>query len=210
MNILIYIFSGITIGLIVISILEYFESQNQSRRIALKRQELQKDILFLESKKLDAERFSSGTKASAYNFLIESLIETKTFDWDTIKSVNEQLHQILKDDQQSSPTFKINYPEELNNAITRKHGFFIGQNLIESAHNAIKHSSADYYIHLVTVELKSISIICHDNGKGYDSKEVKRGRGTQLMQESAHALNGELKISSVPGVGTETILEFPI
>lgn len=195
----------------VISILDYIEHQNQARRRALRRHELDGDILFLESKKVNIEQFSSGTKTSAYHFLIESLMEIKTIDWQNIKSVNEKFHQILtRRNQQPSPTFKINYPEDLKIAISKKDGFFIGQYLIESAHNAIHHSSADFYIHLVTMDRNSISIICHDNGKGYDPKQVKKDSGINLMLECARALNGELQISSVPEVGTKTILEFKI
>ncbi len=210
MNILIYIIIGIVIGFIVISILDYIEHQNQARRRALRKHELDRDILFLESKKVNIEQFSSGTKTSAYHFLIESLMEIKTIDWQNMKSVNEKFHQILTANQQPSPTFKINYPDDLNIAISKKDGFFIGQFFIESAHNAIKHSSADFYIHLVTMDQNSISIICHDNGKGYDPKQVKKGNGINLMQECTQTLDGELQISSVPEVGTKTILEFRI
>ncbi len=208
MNILVYIFSGVIIGLVVISIFNYFENQNQARRIALRKLKLNKDNLFLESKKPDIEKFSSGTRTSAYHFLIKSLIESKTIDWDIIISINKIFNQILTDGQQSSPNFKINYPEDLNLAISKKNAFFIGQYLIESAHNAIEHSFADFYFHLVTIEHNSVNIICHDNGQGFDPKDVKTGRGIKLMKESAHLLSGDLKISSVTSVGTKTILEF--
>ena len=210
MTIVNYIFLGIAIGLVVISILDYFESQNRAKKITLIKDELYKDNQFLENEKQNLEQFPSGVKISAYHFLINDLIEDKTINLDKIKSLNQGLHQILSVDHQQVPNFKINYPEDLSIKLTKRQGFFIGQYLLESAHNAIEHSTADFYIHLITFKKRSVSIICHDNGQGYDSIEVAKGSGIKLMHASAQSLNGDLKISSIPSVGTKITLEFNI
>ncbi|ARN78082.1 hypothetical protein BST97_08770 [Nonlabens spongiae] len=62
MTIVNYIFLGIAIGLVVISILDYFESQNRAKKITLIKDELYKDNQFLENEKQNLEQFPSGVK----------------------------------------------------------------------------------------------------------------------------------------------------
>ena len=207
MDLIVYVIPGIALGLLVISIADHYEQKVAARKSDLRKQQKHRDLSFLEQQKRSLKKVLNSQKVEAYHFLIENLIKIERVDLELMKSMNESFHRLLFKDKEAPPKFKINYPEGLDLKFTVPQAFYIGQFLIESAHNAIKHSSADFYIHLVTYENGLISIVCHDNGIGYDSATVHGGEGLIRMRMSAEFLNCKLVTSSVHGVGTKIFLE---
>ena len=80
----------------------------------------------------------------------------------------------------------------------------------ESFMNAVKHSGCS----IITIELESeknnftISVI--DDGKGFDIHTVQKGNGLENLSKRTKELNGDLKIISHSGVGTEVVILIPI
>ena len=79
----------------------------------------------------------------------------------------------------------------------------------ETLNNIIKHAQASiikiilhYNTQLLTVE------IC-DNGKGFDTNEIKYGTGLLNIKKRASILKGSLSVNSIIGTGTTVKLEIP-
>lgn len=73
----------------------------------------------------------------------------------------------------------------------------------ESLNNAIKHSKSVQIDVIVEVESNHfISIICKDNGVGFDEKLLKRINGLNHLRERANLIDFDLEILSKENVGT--------
>lgn len=83
----------------------------------------------------------------------------------------------------------------------------------EALSNARKHSQARKVQVKFEAEDGKVLVIIRDNGHGFspNNLQTRYGRhfGLQFMQERAGQLGGTLQIQSVPGKGTEVMLEVP-
>lgn len=89
----------------------------------------------------------------------------------------------------------------------RKNVFLIYK---ESLNNAVKYSGATAVIIELGVDKGMLSMRVIDNGKGFDVSTVRLGNGLNNMKARAAGVNGQLRLSSVPGNGTELIAKVPI
>jgi signal transduction histidine kinase len=80
----------------------------------------------------------------------------------------------------------------------------------EALNNARKHASARRVV--VRMELRGGGVVVSvaDDGMGFDPAVASPGYGRQSMQERAESLNGELTITSAPGLGTTVRLQVPV
>lgn len=84
----------------------------------------------------------------------------------------------------------------------------------EALSNIIKHANAT----LATVTLildededeKALYITIVDNGSGFDVSATTLGIGIIGMRERVYAFNGQMKINSTPGGGTEISIRLPV
>ena len=72
----------------------------------------------------------------------------------------------------------------------------------EMLHNAVKHAKATFIDISIEVLRKQLTLVVKDNGVGFDSEKIKRGRGLNSLQARATFLQGDLTIDSCPGNGT--------
>jgi two-component system, NarL family, sensor kinase len=83
----------------------------------------------------------------------------------------------------------------------------------EITHNTIKHAEASQLdISIESIE-KNLIITTSDNGKGFDysfEKEENTGLGLRNLLSRTDIMNGNLFIESIPGKGTNYIIEIPI
>jgi len=75
----------------------------------------------------------------------------------------------------------------------------------ESLNNIIKHSDASDAIVKIKRENDKVLIVIEDNGKGFDSANIKSGLGLVGLKERAQLLNGEFSIDSKIGEGTRIL-----
>lgn len=86
----------------------------------------------------------------------------------------------------------------------------------EGVNNALKYSEAETIKISLFHDLKKLTLIIQDNGKGFILEEVLQlddksiGSGLYNMQERAMYADGKLEIQSVPGVGTKIYVQIPI
>lgn len=89
----------------------------------------------------------------------------------------------------------------------RKNMFLIFK---ESVNNAAKYSGGTQ----VTISLKrtgsNLVLAVRDNGKGFNTQNVRNGNGLVNMTQRAASLNGTLICTSHPGEGTDVVAELPI
>jgi signal transduction histidine kinase/ligand-binding sensor domain-containing protein len=85
----------------------------------------------------------------------------------------------------------------------------------ESVNNIIKHSKASVSSLQIKRTPKEIITIIKDNGIGFNPDELTNGRGKiyfglMVINERVKILNGDLKINTNHGEGTELIFTFPL
>ena len=80
----------------------------------------------------------------------------------------------------------------------------------ELVNNALKHSNALHVNIQLVQSKKHISLTVQDDGCGFDVKTTVKGDGLQNIRNRVATFRGELDISSAPGQGTETTIEFRI
>lgn len=76
----------------------------------------------------------------------------------------------------------------------------------EALNNAAKYAQCRNVWVTIQAVHQGIRMKIRDDGLGFDPDKVKNGNGLDNMRQRAAAMNGELKISSVPGLGTEVTL----
>jgi signal transduction histidine kinase len=74
----------------------------------------------------------------------------------------------------------------------------------EMMHNVIRHAEASNVYVSMHVEKQTLYLIVRDDGRGFAvlDKDGHTGNGLRSMQQRASALNGELSLTSQPGLGT--------
>lgn len=82
----------------------------------------------------------------------------------------------------------------------------------ELLNNMVKHAEASEVHVTMNYETNKLMIAVKDNGKGFDTSEVKsaennNGLGLRNMQSRMKLINGMITIKSKPGEGTEAVIE---
>jgi len=74
----------------------------------------------------------------------------------------------------------------------------------EMMHNVIRHAEARNVYVSMHVEKQTLYLIVRDDGRGFAvlGQDSHTGNGLRSMQQRASALNGELSLTSQPGLGT--------
>jgi len=80
----------------------------------------------------------------------------------------------------------------------------------EAINNAAKYSEATKLEVGLNKATGQLRLYIRDNGRGFDTKQVKNGNGLKNMQKRAQQLEGNLTIHSQPGAGTSIVVSLPI
>jgi signal transduction histidine kinase len=73
----------------------------------------------------------------------------------------------------------------------------------------MKHAGAtEAGIQLIGKE-NNLTIMIEDNGKGFDPKNIFKGRGQKNMRARTNWLNGNFHLDSSPGHGTTICIDIP-
>ncbi|HBT20214.1 MAG TPA: histidine kinase [Peptococcaceae bacterium] len=81
----------------------------------------------------------------------------------------------------------------------------------EAVNNAVKHSKASTLRVVLETQPSMIAAIIRDDGIGFDESNIKEDSyGIKGMRERTALLNGDIKISSWPGRGTEIMVKIPV
>ena len=80
----------------------------------------------------------------------------------------------------------------------------------EQLTNILKHSEALEVQILFEVKDANLFMKIKDNGKGFDTKEKRKGIGISNMIMRAESIDGKLYINSTPGSGCSLVAMFPV
>ncbi|MEJ7559567.1 MAG: PAS domain-containing sensor histidine kinase [Pedobacter sp.] len=107
-------------------------------------------------------------------------------------------------------TFKCEF-KGLENRLPKYLEIAIYRIIQELATNLVKHADATKASLKLGISEKSISVRVEDNGKGFNTSNIKEddGIGIQSIKTKLHLLKGELEIDSTPGKGTIVSIRLP-
>lgn len=93
------------------------------------------------------------------------------------------------------------------NSLQRRNLFLL---IKEALNNIAKHSKATITTLEFKIDESRLVVIIKDNGKGFDTKSLKRGRGMGTMQSRAEELEAIFSFESTEEVGTEISVSIKI
>ena len=82
--------------------------------------------------------------------------------------------------------------------------------LQEALHNVARHSGAAHAEVSLLWEGDVIRLRVKDRGKGFDPTQISDGLGLVSMRERLRLVDGKIKVSSAPGLGTEIEVAAPV
>lgn len=74
----------------------------------------------------------------------------------------------------------------------------------------VKYSGADKALFTVKGEKNNLTLLIHDNGKGFDTHQNTEGNGLKNMKRRADEMGGQFMINSYPGKGTTIQLKVAV
>jgi two-component system, NarL family, sensor histidine kinase UhpB len=80
----------------------------------------------------------------------------------------------------------------------------------EAVNNAVKYSDTQKIEITSARQHKTLLLQIKDFGKGFATGLIKKGNGLDNMQQRAKDMGAKLQINSMPGKGTEVILQLPV
>lgn len=101
-------------------------------------------------------------------------------------------------------------PEEGFDHLLQKVALEIYRIVQEATGNALKHAQATHIKIILVREGNRIKLTIADNGKGFEQQTGKSGIGLVIIKERVENLKGVLTLSSVPGKGTDVIVEIDL
>tara|TARA_R110002012_G_scaffold322096_1_gene555355 strand:+ start:41745 stop:43829 length:2085 start_codon:yes stop_codon:yes gene_type:complete len=141
-----------------------------------------------------SHELNSSSHKKVYNFIesVKSLVEKFKTATQAIK-------------------YQFTYPKDYNwDAIDSDIKINLYRILQESIQNAVKHAQPNHiFINFDILENRVVATI-EDDGKGFDTKKLKKGIGVKNIASRLKKLNGEWIIESSLGKGTSTIIKIPL
>ncbi len=123
-------------------------------------------------------------------------------------SIRELVEKIAR-----STSMRLEYRvEDIDDAIRGNAATHLYRIVQEALNNLLKHSVAEHASFTLERDVHCIRLRLEDNGSGFDVQRalVGRGFGLKSISERAQMLGGHLEVKSVPGTGTDLIVEVPI
>lgn len=80
----------------------------------------------------------------------------------------------------------------------------------EAFANIARHARAQHMHYTQTQDEKTLTVLIHDDGQGFDTQAVRKGMGLANIQERARCLDGTAIIESEPGKGTTLRIQIPL
>jgi len=80
----------------------------------------------------------------------------------------------------------------------------------EATNNMVKYSGADKALFNIKGEKNNLTMLIHDNGKGFDTRQSTTGNGLKNMKKRADEMGAQFLIDSKPGDGTTIELRIAV
>lgn len=122
------------------------------------------------------------------------------------------LKSALKDmcDRLSRSDFSVDLcVEDMEDPVSKEVSLCLYRVAQESLNNALKHSHAPAAAVILTKLQGKFYMTIQDSGIGFDSQTSSQGLGLISMSERLRGVNGQFRLHSIPGHGTEIWVEVP-
>jgi PAS domain S-box-containing protein len=152
---------------------------------------------------------------SAIEFSRNAVNQLRPVALDTIGLV-PSLETLIEDIRKSSKKVSISFfSRPLPSTLDKEKELVLYRTAQEAITNALKHASpTNIFVSLIPKD-KTVLLTIEDDGKGFDymqqtTASPESGLGIGIMEERLAHVQGELRIESLAGKGTEVIAEVPI
>ncbi|MBF4984545.1 histidine kinase [Nonlabens mediterrranea] len=204
---------GILVGFIVIFLL----SEMDRKHYNLKMENLRKGYSILQNQQQEIlnelslkEPEPTTVKNVAISLIYNLAASKQLFTLKDIELMTKQIQNHYSTNLDSSSTFKMNFPEKELLNFEPKETLNLLTIINEGLHNATLYSKANYIFNIASIEEGNLNLITHDNGLGYNRKEIQDGNGIKTILKAASDLKGDLKLTSTIGNGTVVNVQIPI
>jgi nitrate/nitrite-specific signal transduction histidine kinase len=85
--------------------------------------------------------------------------------------------------------------------------FHIGR---EAIVNSVRHADPTQIVLSIDYEMKHITVVVEDEGRGFDPKQQTRGFGLRGMEKRARSIGAQLTVTSEAGKGTRIEARAPL
>ena len=110
----------------------------------------------------------------------------------------------------SHPNFRVDlYADELEEPTSKEVALCLYRVAQESLNNALKHAHTQVVAITITKAQNMFYLAIQDSGIGFDSSVSRHGLGLISMGERIKLVNGNFRMYSVPGRGTEVWISIP-
>jgi PAS domain S-box-containing protein len=137
-----------------------------------------------------------------------SLIPSTLKDLGLVESVNELVDSIARTNVLQVDFNPIEFEDSY---LPENQQLTLFRIIQEQFNNIVKHAGArNVFIKLETDAIKKLVLVeIRDDGKGFDTKKVKKGLGFINIRNRVELFNGKMDISSQPGKGCHLRLSMP-
>lgn len=209
-NWLLYVLIGLICGMIISFICNELELSDTSHLIRNRRKFLQqqRQIILneLSSKAPEKTKIKDETVALIYQFAASKNLYTLK----DIELATKQIQNHYSKNLETTSTFKINFPEKEMLSFEPQESLMLLTIISEGLHNAALYSNANFIFSIASIEDERLHLITHDNGVGYNRKEIQDGNGIKTILKATSDLKGDLKLTSTIGNGTVVNVQIPI
>jgi two-component system NarL family sensor kinase len=118
---------------------------------------------------------------------------------------------ISKAEESTGVRILFEHPHELK--LTEEQSINIYRAIQEIVNNCMKHAKATELHIIFTQKKEMLTILCRDNGTGFDYSKMLRegsGIGLQSLKNRTEIVGGRLQVESRPGKGTAFLFEIPV
>jgi len=80
----------------------------------------------------------------------------------------------------------------------------------ELLNNALKHADASRAAVIMTLNRDTLTILCEDDGRGFDTNAATEGMGLSNINSRISSVKGDINIESAPGEGTKVSIRLKL
>lgn len=135
-------------------------------------------------------------------------IDPEHDNWDTLISKCKRFASDLFETKEIK--YNLKFPGQISGKINIENRQNIWLMFKEIITNTVRHSGATEAEVDVSFKSGKMRIKVTDNGSGFDVNSVKKGNGVKNIRKRAEELNGNARVTSEPGKGTEWIIDVPL
>ncbi len=128
--------------------------------------------------------------------------------------LTETLRSLYESIQDSTTMTVSAYLENIDGVFPKESEINVVRIVQEGLNNILKHSAATEVSLNISVRDRAVTILLHDNGKGFDTRGVNAGQpvgiGLTNIKERVRILGGTFAIESFPTTGTVLEIHIPL